>query len=289
MAVTTALKAVAEAVADRLGQFVDAIVESASDAKTFVIPRLKDVAPGDSAMQDWFLYQPNDAVEWHRISSYSGSTGVAISCQDFTNPFIPTEACQAYGILNPDEWRGCANEALETLFYEDIIEVALVAEQDLYDLSTNTWLQMKGQILDYKWYDVSSGVANIYRASAPVVIAIEEENAVKLYLPVMPIDVTNITLHVVVRHYYAALATDAATTKCPYKLLKAEATWRALEKIYHKMGTMAKSRYGRDMVLVSQERDRAREVYVQAESARDPHLDDPWEGVNFGEEIAWPW
>jgi len=299
MAITISLKAAAEQTAASLGRLVGgedspAKVTVKVDNKTFTIPRILDLVPDEETLRDWFLYITDragpKAAEWRRVDTVSTSNVVCV--QDFTNPPLADEYVQLYSILTPDQWRLAVKTALANLYFEDRVEITLASEQNLYTPAAGAeWLQSKGQILRYLFRDTSSGATNITEESVGFIRPIEEDNALKFYLPNLSSSVTNIKLIVVARHPYEAPANDAATTTCPAPLLKAQAKWEALMLIREYLGAAkAKQLFGMAMVVAEQEMSKQRARWLPMGTFQDLREEEPWLGVDTaGIPTEWSW
>lgn len=293
MAITTSLKVAAEAAADALGRLINTVVDTKVDAKTFTISRLIDLSPDDEKLEDWYLYNPNASpAEWHRVDGFSITSGNLTAIQAFTDPPEASEAVQLYSILSPDEWRAAVNAFLQTVFFEDVIQITLTSGKNLYGPSDHgaTWLQSKGQILGYKYENTGAGAANVARESVPVVEPIEDDNAVSFYFPALPGSVSDLKVHVRARRYYGALATEADTTTCPYPLLIEGTKFEALKMIFSRMGARAKPMFGQEMVLTERELAKAKGKWLPPITHEEQRTDEDWAGVDLGYlPDTWSW
>ena len=289
MAITTTLKAAAEAVASSLGRLIDTVVDAAVDSKTFTISRVLDVVPDEEALRDRFLYNPTTPQEWRRINAVSGPNVVCV--QDFTNPPVDDAAVQIYSILNPSEWRDAVNIALPKLYFEDRVSIPLVANTNLYTPTSADWLQSEGQILRYYFRDITSGATNIEEVSVPAVRPIEEDNALSFYLLSTLADITNVSLVVVAKHPFDKLTSDAGTTKCPYDLLIGQSKIEALKLIWNRLGSArAKQLFGMHLVTAERELNQAKARWLPMATGEELRMEEAWLGVDTaGIPTVWSW
>ncbi len=290
MAISLTLKDGVERVAKSLGCLKAGVVTLVTDAKTFEILRFKDYFPTDKGPEDWWLWA---GAEWHRINTWSASTGVMVTVDNFVAVPLVGDSVQVYKLLSPEEWREAANDSLAALWYEDRITTPLEGDKNLYSLAAVTWLQSKQQLIRFLWRDSSGGAVNIDEPSVAFLRPVEQGNIISLYIPVMPM-ITGLsgTLNVitVAKHYYDRLQNEVAATTCPEPLFTQAAKFESLLRIFQRMPTKAKADFGRDLILTERELARLKAHFIPEATYEDMREEEPWSGADFGDiPLSWSW
>lgn len=285
MAETTTLKVIREAVADDLGLLIDTTIDVVVDTDTLTINQLADKSPDPERMRNAYVYQGGT---WRRIVSFGYPTNNNIELAR-AGTFTAT-AAQVYFLLDPDDISKAINEALSHLYFLDKVSVTLVANTRTYALAT--WIQQKGQVVKVAWRDIS--LVSTVPLEEPVESyrVDEDANACTLYINdiVALRSVTTYDIQVTARHNYSKLATDAATTTCPYPLLFGVAKAAVLRKIFTKYGKAMASQFGPKMAVAEREEMQLKGDWLPKLKAIEYVEEENWMGpdVNPGFESP-PW
>lgn len=271
MAETTTLKALREAVAGQLGLLTLVTIDTDTDP-VFVINDLADKSPDPERLRDFFLYQ---AAVWRRIVSLD-ATGTNVTVT--RTSAITTGAAQIYNYLDPDELNAAINEALKELYYVEKEAVTVIADTKVYSLPT--WIQQRGQILNVKWRDISVLATQPLEEEIEGYAIREDANVCTLYVHDTIRDATTYDIQVYGRRNHQALASDAATTTCPYPLIFAVSMVKVLHKIFTKYGKGVATLFGQKMVVAEGELVKAKADWLPRLAAREYVDEDGWRGVD---------
>lgn len=283
MAETTTLKVLREAVADQLGLLINTAIDSAASNPVFSILGLVDKSPDAERMRDSYLYQT--AVGCRRIVS------VASNLQSVTisrSTAFTAAAAQIYFMLDTDEMNAAINEGLKELYFEDTESLTLVA--DTYTYTLPTWISQRGQILAVRWRDISLLTTIPTEEAVDSYSVLSDANALSIFINGALRSVTTYDLRVTARHNYSALATDAATTTCPYNLIFSVAMVKVLHKILNKYGKSILTLFGPKMQIAEGEMAKAKMDYLPKLTALEYVNEERWQGPDtnlFYEAPSW--
>jgi hypothetical protein len=195
-------------------------------------------------------------------------------------------AQQIYFMLSPDEWNSIINETLPDYYYIDRIAVTPITNTTEYSLATATWLQTKGQIIDVFFENITTKIPEPVGSYEFT----ETANVLKLILHCSPPDAATYNIVVEARHNYAALATDATTTTCPYELWFNAVQVGGLHRIYKKYGSNIKRLFGQAVMIAERELANAKSKVLPPLTPRNLHMDVAWSGPDFDflpEDASW--
>lgn len=199
---------------------------------------------------------------------------------------LANAAVDLYLILTPPDWRECVTKALRRLYFTERFAIAVVSGSSIYAMPVGKeWLQTEQQLkaVLFEWTDASSGRKDYQEVPAYEVI--EDSNAISLYVPSLPVDITGLQFIIEGKHFYEALATEAATTTCPAQLFKAQLKWEALKKIWHLMGEEeAVKEFAQEMKDAEAELLDAKRQHIKQIEAQPFHVS----RVPTGPELAVP-
>lgn len=217
MAQTTTRKQIREAAMDDIGLFIPAVVDSIdTDLKQITVSKLADAAPNIEWLANAFVTA--DGNTYRRITKMVDDTVVQLT----DNVPNLVGALGIYFLLTPEECNLLLDRELTSELYSNTrTEIPLVAADNEYALPAS--IHTTADITGLVFRDVSNGNL-VWESEVGSVRWIETGNALTAHLPNLPVLVSNVSLVVFHKERYAALATDAATTTCPYDL-----AWRALE------------------------------------------------------------
>lgn len=281
MAVTTTLKVLREAVADQLGLLVNTTLSAAADPN-FTAATLADKTPDAEKMRDSFLYQ---SVGWSRITTFGyPSTNIVTVARAGSG--LANGVAQVYFMLDPDEFNAAINEAIQQLYFVEREAITLVANTYTYALPS--WIQQKGQILSVKWRDITLLTTNPVEEEVNAWRVFEDNNACTLLIHDLLRSVTTYDIQVSGRRNYSSLASDSATTTCPYPLLFAACTVKVLHKIFNKYGKGIATLFGPKMQVSEGELAQMKADWLPRLAAREYVEDERWEGIDSNAEFDFP-
>jgi hypothetical protein len=285
MAETTTLKAITEAVMDDLGLLIDTVIDVVVDGDTLTINQLADKTPDAERMRNAYVYQ---AALWRRIVSfgYPSTNNVELAR---TGTFSAA-AAQIYFLLDPDDTRKAINEALSQLFFEDKVTLAILADTRTYELAS--WIQQRGQVFKVNWRDISLLSTKPLEEEIPSYSIREDANVCTLYVNdvVQLKSPTTYDIQVYARRNYSKLASDAATTTCPYPLLFGVAKVAVMRKLFSKFGKVMGSQFGPKLAVAEREEVKLKSDWLPKLRAREYIEEENWHGpdLNPGFELP-PW
>lgn len=280
MAETTTLKVLREAIAGQLGLLINATITVDADP-VFTIPSLSDDTPDAERMRDAYLYQSG---EYRRILSFAYPTTEQVTVTRVGA--ITTGACQVYLMLSPTEMNEAINEALKELYYVETETVTLVANTYTYALPT--WMQQKGQILSVGWRDISVLTTRPEVTPLSGYTIKEDANALTLFVGEGLRSVTTYDIQVSGRRNYSALATDAATTTCPYPLIFSVAMVKVLHKLLNKYGKGILTLYGPKMQIAEGEMAKNKMDWLPRLSSKEYLETEGWLGPDTNANFDYP-
>lgn len=211
--------------------------------------------------------------DWRRIiPPFDETTGVLTLNRAVPGSIVNGQPVDIYLILPRPDWRTVVNNALAALYFTEHVSITIVESQSLYAMPTGAeWIQTEQQIqrVVFKWTVNGS----IEKQDAPVFDVIEDVNAISLNFPVLPTDV-DAEIEIEARHFCEPLATDASTTTCPARLIKAQARVEGLRRIWNMIGDAhAKDLFGAEMRQAEAELLDAKKQQVRQVSQRPLHMD----------------
>src|SRR3990172_8079545 len=230
MAKTTSRKTIREAAADECGLVLFCTADSVdAAAKTVTISKLADASPNVEWLRDSYLTKDGDT--YRRIRSYDGTK---VTLTENLAGLINGDACQIYFMLTPEEMNDLLDRDLQTeMVTQHRTEIALVANDNEYDLPAD--VENTTDIIDITFRDTSSG-AMLWEGEVGSVRFLESDNGLTAHLPHLPPTVANVLLVILHKKRYAALATDADTTTCPFDLAWVQLAVSMVNKIGTKYG-----------------------------------------------------
>lgn len=271
MAETTTLKVLREAVAGQLGLLVASAITVDADP-VFTLPTLADKSPDSERLRDAYLYQSGT---WKRIVSID-ATGAIVTVTGLSA--IVVGAAEVYLMLDPDEMNAAINESLKELYYVETETISIVANTYIYTLPT--WLQTKGQLMSVRWRDISLLTTQPREEEVNSYGIIEDANALKIYIHDVIRSVTTYDIQVKGRRNYSALATDAATTTCPYPLIFNHAMVKVIHKLFNKYGKGVASLFGQKMAVAEKDLMVAKSDWLPKIVAREYVEEESWQGID---------
>lgn len=274
MAETITLKSLRELVAGQLGLLIDTVIDVAVDGNTYTIDRLADKSPDAERMRDAYLYQ---SAVWSRILSfgYPATNDVETA----RNVGLVAGAAQIYFMLDPDDLNAAINEALKELYFVEKDTITLLADTTVYALPA--WVQQKGQILNLKWRDVSVLSTDPHESELASYSINEDNNTCTVVIHEALRSITSYDLQVYGRRNFSMLASDSATTTCPYQLAFTNSMSKVLQRLFNKFGKGVASLFGPKMMENEKNLMKAKSDYLPRLTARDYILDDRWEGPDI--------
>jgi hypothetical protein len=288
MAVTTTRQQAKEAAADMLGLFLTATVDAVSGTSV-TITKLLDAAPDSDRMKNAFITK--DGAVFRRITVGPDGSGVCTISQAISG-LIADDTVGIYWLLNPEEWNNLVDEVLTSLYRVRRATITLVDETNEYALESVTTptgdIQAQTQILGFVFRETST--SNILEEDAAAVRIIEDDNGITLHLTRLPEQGNaNLSLEVVYRSYYSALATDSTTTNCPYPLFVRALEVAALHKLVKRYGNKGvKAMFGMEMVIAERELARLKNDLIAPFEALPYRMQDHWDGVDIPSDLINP-
>lgn len=280
MALTTTLKVLREAIADQLGLLIRTSISVDADP-VFTVPSLSDKTPDAEKMRDSYLYQSG---ELRRILTYGYPTNDQVTVTRATA--ITVGAAEIYFMLDPDELNTAINEALQELYFIDRATLTLLANTYTYVLPT--WIQQRGQVLGAKWRDITLLTSIPSEEEVSSYRIIEQTNVCTLFINQALRDITTFDVQVSARRMYGTLATDSATTTCPYPLIFAVATVKVLHKLFNKYGKGITSLFGQKMVVAEGEMAKNKMDWLPKLTAREYIEEEAWQGIDGNANFDYP-
>jgi hypothetical protein len=279
MAVATTLKTLREAIADQLGLLIQTSIDVDGDP-IFTIAGLADKTPDAERMRDSYLYQSGES---RRIVSYGYPSTDLVTVTRLSA--ITTGACQIYMMLDPVDFNGAINEALQELFSVDSATIAIIA--DTYTYALATWIQQRGQVISVKWKDIAVA-GNPTETEIESYRIKESANSCTLIINSGLRGLTTHDIQVYARHNYSPLTTDSSTTTCPYELISRVATVKVLHKIFNKYGKGIASLFGPKMQVAEREMMTAKADWLPKLVAREYVEEERWEGIDGNANFDYP-
>lgn len=219
--------------------------------------------------------------DFRRVETFDETTG-AIT---LNRASVPDGAVDLYFILTPVDWNEAINRALASLFFTDEFELALTSGQSLYPFTGQDWLQVKHQVEGVFWQYETGTPVWTQRTPVATYDLIQDANAVQINVGALPTDLTDLKLIIEGRHYYEALASDAATTTCPKELALAQTKVNALRRAWAIMGERAaKEMFGQEMRDAEADLLDKKKQHVQQVRPSDNHVRE----AQLGPELAMP-
>lgn len=283
MAETTTLKAIREAVADDLGLLIDTAIDVVVDTDTLTINQLADKSPDVERMRDAYVYQ---SAVWRRITSYGYPTNNNIELSRAGS--FSVAAAQIYSMLDPDDLNKAINEVLVQLHFIDGAGVTLLADTRTYVLPT--WIQRRGQVRDVRWRDTSVLTTAPFEEPVESYRISEDTNVCTLYINdvVALRSITTYDIQVYANRMYARLATDAATTTCPWPLLFGVTKVAVLRKIFTKFGKSVAGLYGPKLAVAEKQEAMLRSEWLPKITSREYVEEENWMGPDLNPAFESP-
>ena len=278
-----------ESVADDLGIRATATIGGTPTSTHVSVPGLRNFFEREEPVVGAFAQIRNKASGWRKVDSWDAVTDLLTVETAWSVTPVSGDTLEIYQHLTPDEINAAIDTAHSLLYFEDRISTALVADQNLYSFASSTWLKRKGQVISVLLRGTYAG--KIQEIPPGGYDLIEEDDAVSLWLHQVPTDVTDISLVVVARHYYEPFASDAATTTCPWQLLKAQVAVEVIQRIWSVIGSeKAKQLFGMELALTEKRLNELKQRWLPKLDARDVVPAEPRVGPEFAiYPSEWEW
>ena len=263
MAETTSKATLIEAVSDDLSLRYRGTISGASGTDVTLV-ELSDIFTEALAPLAAYVCNVADPTLYRRIVDFDDLTGACV----VNRAGLSDSAADVYLILTPTKWREACNQALRALYFTDRVTVAFVDGENLYDLQAAApWIHIREQIEAIRFRWVSGGITR--EDAAPAYELIQDANAVSILFHWTPANVEDLEIIVEGRHFYEALATEAATTTCPAQLAKARLKVEALRKCYSVMGEQEAKLFFKDEMTRAESElvDVKKQLVPQSQSA----------------------
>lgn len=215
MAQTSTRKQIREAAAGHFGLvYFGQATAIDTTGKTVTIPKLAKVRANRDLFDKAFITKDGDNFELlQRVPDADG----LVTLSDNVTGLQSGEEAAVYLLANPEDYNKALDRTLTSeLRSTDTYDVTLVAGQNEYALPAQ--IQSRGDVIDVEFRDASTALV----VQSPVIYwrLLENANAVTLHLPQAWEQqvVGSVSIRVTYRGRYAALASDSATTVCPFDL-----------------------------------------------------------------------
>lgn len=237
--------------------FVQGVVSSTSTTGLTVVQLRDDAFTDDVGLYvDHYIYTPVSAADdlERRIRTWTPSTGAIVPHRPWG--VAPTNASAAeIHRFPPSDVNRAINDGLARCFYMDWITVTPVANTRLYTVNVaNTWITHPNQFVSAWWHVTDSNDPDALDG-IPNAEFEQDGSVIRLRINPPPYSDSGFDIQVQVRHPYAALTTEAATTDCPELWLRAAAR----VAFYQNYRRRASSNKERDR-FVLEERESEREA-----------------------------
>lgn len=263
MAKTVSRKTIREAAADECGLVIFCTADSVdTTAKTVTISKLADASPNPEWLKDSYLTK--DGSTYRRIRSYDGTK---VQLTDNLAGLVNGDSCQIYFLLTPEDLNALLDRDLQTeLVTQHRTAIALAAGDNEYDLPTD--VENTTDIIDITFRDTSSGTL-VWEGEVGGVRFTESDNGLTVVLPHLPPTVANVSLVILHRKRYSALATDAATTTCPFDLAWTQLAVSLVNKISTKYGQGVGQKFNQVWARNNQKLQKLRAKHLPPITGRD--------------------
>jgi hypothetical protein len=239
----------------------------------------------------WRASGTPDFSDIARITDYTAADGELTLSRDLNPVLSNGDTVDVFSILSPEDWNLVCDDAMENLGRNIRITVAPSSGVAEYDLTTtNTWLTRRNQV-ESVLVRRTDGTNLLYEEPYSAYTLLENDNALTLQLHTVPSDLTNLSIIVLAKRYYATFATDAATTSCPDVLARAAVRVEALRMIYVLMGEEnAKGLFATELAESLDALEDAKREFLPRVKPIPIHFPVPYEGPDLAMQVEdWRW
>jgi hypothetical protein len=281
MAINTTRKSIREAAMDDMGLYIP--VAAVDDVNTgdrqVTVNKLLDASPNPEWLRDCFVTA--NGSDYRRVTNAAALP--VLSLTDNVVDLGTGGACAIYFLLSPEECNQVIDRTLTSELHAPTrLEIPLVANQNEYAMPAD--LQSRADIMGLHWRDVNTATAPSEDEVASV-RWLESDNGLVAHLPALPALISNVSMVVVYKKRFSALASDTATTTCPFDL-----AWRAVEvqllnKLDNKFGAGMSGKFTKAWARADRELTKLRNIHMPPLMARDFTWDREWDFIDITTEI----
>lgn len=283
MALSITLRQIKEAALQNLGLIMFVAADDVdTDNHTVKCSDVANKAPDPFLVRDAFFVgrEANDTGNaYRRIIQYDfPNTPDTLVLQGGPDGIVQGDDCAIYLGLNPDEVKGCVNEALSEMWKRLNIPFDFVQNQTDYPIDDMddpdsvggdcSWITTRGQIetVKTKW-TVQTGLTDEREWAG--YIPVEDNNSVTLHFSYLPTNVSNnqVTGILVANKPYVYTGTemtlDDDATNCPMLLAQYGSVVKIIRLMYKKFGTETmRARFGATLAVAETEWQKAKTQYM---------------------------
>jgi hypothetical protein len=265
---------------DDLGLFIPVAAIDGIDTVLFqvTINKLRDASPNADWLRDCFITA--DGSTYRRV--VNAAQMPVLTLTDNVPNLGAGGACGVYFLLTPEEANAVIDRTLASELHAPTRhEVTLVADQKEYAMPAD--LQSRADILGLFFRDISGN--NPTEDEVAAVRWLETDNTLTAHLPHLPLLISNVTMVVLYKKRYSALASDTAVTACPFDLAWRAAEVQILNKLDNKFGPGMRTKFTAAWARADRALTQLKNMHMPPLTARDFTWDREWDFIDITSEI----